>query len=205
MTGTSNSEGATTRADEHKQPQCVSPKQLMIGFHPAVWAVRNDPPFCPVGRDRWSGGRARHRTCFPKPLQLTNEAQVRVHRRNGVVAAKLENETRSDHRTIVLLQIQEARAIVGCLCIHIGYLPALLSSAVNPPLQAAILAPARDLRQLLRREGPADPSDDPLFLFRPRDFSWVWPVLSWAELGKSIRFVTCFLSKEPQLELIRRD
>jgi hypothetical protein len=31
------------------------------------------------------------------------------------------------------------------------------------------------------------------------------PGLSWAELGKSIRFVTCFLSKEPQLELIRRD
>jgi hypothetical protein len=88
---------------------------------------------------------------------------------------------------------------------HIGYLLAVLSSAVNPPLQAAILAPARDLRQLLRREGPADPSDDPLFLFRPRDFSWVWPGLSWAELGKSIRFVTCFLSKEPQLELIRRD
>lgn len=65
MTGTSNSEGATTRADEHKQPQCVPPKQLMIGFHPPVWAVRNDPPFCPVGRDRWSEGRARHRPCFP--------------------------------------------------------------------------------------------------------------------------------------------
>jgi hypothetical protein len=134
-----------------------------------------------------------------------NEAQVRVHRRNGVVAVKLENETRSDHRTIVLLQIQEARAVVGCLCIHIGYLLAVLSSAVNPPLQAAILTPARDLRQLLRREGPADPSDNALFLFHPRDFSWVWPVLSWAELAKSIRFVTCSLSKEPQLELIRRD
>ena len=66
-------------------------------------------------------------------------------------------------------------------------------------------APARDLRQLLRWEGPANPSDDPLFLFRPRDFSWVRPVLSWAELAKFIRFVTCFLSKEPQLELIRRD
>src|ERR1700722_19609384 len=88
---------------------------------------------------------------FPKPLQLTNEAQVRVHRRNGVVTAKLENETRSDHRTIVLLQIQEASGSCGLLVYPYRISLAVLSSAANPPLQAAILAPARDLRQLLRR------------------------------------------------------
>jgi hypothetical protein len=98
----------------------VPPKQLMIGFHPPVWAVRNDSPFCPVGRDRRSGGRAHHRPCLPKPLQLTNEARVRVHRRNGVVAAKMADETRSDHRTIILLQIQEAPAVASCLCIPIS-------------------------------------------------------------------------------------
>ena len=96
----------------------VPPKQLKIGFHPPVLAVRNDPPFCPVGRDRWRGGQARHRPCLPKPMQLTNEAQVRFHRRNGVVAAKMEDETRSDHRTIILLQIQEPPAVAGCLRIY---------------------------------------------------------------------------------------
>jgi hypothetical protein len=59
-------------------------------------------------------------TMFAEPLQLTNEAQVRVHRRNGVVVAKMEDETRSDHRTIILLQIQEAPAVAGCLCIPIS-------------------------------------------------------------------------------------
>lgn len=106
----------------------------MIGFHPPVWAVRNDPLFCPVGRDRCA-----------------------------------EAELVTDH----------------------------VSRAVNPPLQA----PIRDLRQLLRREGPADPSDNPLFLFRPRDFSWVRPVLSWAEPAKSIRFVTCFSQRSRSLNL----
>src|SRR4029079_1623994 len=78
----------------------------MIGFHPPVRPFRKDPPFCPVGRNQWSGGRARHRPCLPKPLQLTNEAFVSFYRRNGIVAAKMKDETRSDHKTIVLLQTQ---------------------------------------------------------------------------------------------------
>ena len=109
-----------------RRPTCINchnvvpPKQLVIGFHPPVWAVRNDPPICAVGPDRWSGSRARHRPCLPKPLQLTNKAQVRVHRRNGVVAAKMEDETRSNHRPIILLQIQEPPAVAGCLRIPIS-------------------------------------------------------------------------------------
>lgn len=110
----------------------------MIGFH------RQFGPFETILHSARSaatdGAEAELVTDHVSRNRCTNEAQV------SVVAAKLENETRSDHRTIVLLQIQETRAVVGCLCIHIGYLLAVLSSAVNPPLQAAILAPARDLR-----------------------------------------------------------
>src|SRR6476646_3907536 len=132
----------------------------MIGFHPPVWAVRNDPPICAVGPDRWSGSRARHRPCLPKPLQLTNKAQVRVHRRNGVVAAKMEDETRSDHRPLILLQIQEPPAVAGCLRIPISDLLAALSSTMN--LKAPMLAPVHTTSEsYCGGKEPADPTDDP--------------------------------------------
>src|SRR3954447_13215358 len=65
-----------------------------------------DRPICSVMRNQWRGGRARHRPCLPKPLQFTREAPVSLCRRNGIVAAKVKDESRFDHRTMVLVQTQ---------------------------------------------------------------------------------------------------
>src|SRR3954447_17228824 len=65
-----------------------------------------DRPICSVMRNQWRGGRARHRPCLPKPLQFTREAPVSLCRRNGIVAAKVKDESRFDLSTMVLVQTQ---------------------------------------------------------------------------------------------------
>jgi len=77
----------------------------------------------------------------------------------------MEDETGSDHRIIILLQIQEPPAVAGCLRIPISARRAIFG---REPAKAKDIK--RDLRQLLRQEGRAKPGDDPVFLFRPRDF-----------------------------------
>ena len=103
-------------ADEHTQPQCVPLKKLMIGFHPPVWAVRNDPPFCRVGRDRWSAGQARHRPQTAAAHERSTSTCSSAKRGRGRQIGKRSKIRSQNYRSAA-----NSRGSGSCGCLGIPY------------------------------------------------------------------------------------